>query len=141
MPFSVKLALGEGAPARVRAAIDAGADAITLSDTISGIAVDPSSGEVRLAGAYSGAGIKPLVLAEIFALRRQGIAIPVLGSGGVQEASDVVEYLSVGAHAVQVYTALHKDMHETLKSIRDGVEAWLRARHLTVADVRGRSLR
>jgi len=120
-------------------ALAAGAHAITLSDTISGLAVDATTGEVRLGGAYSGVGIKPLVLAEIYALRQRGITAPVLGSGGVQLASDVIEYLSVGANVAQVYTALHKDMHETLASITNGVQAWLRAHHVTVSDVVGRS--
>ncbi|WP_189059420.1 dihydroorotate dehydrogenase [Longimycelium tulufanense] len=142
LPFSVKLAVGERTRDRVLAALEAGADAITLSDTIAGLAVDPVTGEVRLGGAfgYSGAGIKPLVLAEIFALRQRGVEAPILGGGGVQHASDVVEYLSVGANVVQVYTALHKNMHETFAAIQNGVAAWLRSHDTTVDSLVGRSL-
>ncbi|MFD4832263.1 tRNA-dihydrouridine synthase [Streptomyces uncialis] len=142
VPISVKLAIGEHSRERIDAALAAGADAITLSDTIAGLAVDADTGEVTLGGAfgYSGPGIKPLVLAEIYALRRAGLRVPVLGSGGVRDAADVAEYLSVGADAVQVYTALHTRMHTTFLEIREGFDRWLAARGGTVADVVGRSV-
>ncbi|MFK0289877.1 dihydroorotate dehydrogenase [Streptomyces sp. NPDC090442] len=142
LPFSVKLAAGEGTRERAVAAVDAGADAITLSDTIAGLAVDVDTGKIELGGVYgySGPGIKPLVLAEIYALRQEGMTVPILGSGGVQEARDVIEYLSVGADAVQVYTALHKNMHESFDAIRRGTEAWLSAHRTSVEELVGRSL-
>lgn len=141
-PFSVKLAAGEGLYARVDAAVGEGADAITLSDTIAGLAVDPSTGRVRLGGVYgySGPGIKPLVLAEIYGLRRRGTRVPVLGGGGVQECGDVIEYLSVGANAVQVYTALHHDMHATLAKICRGVDDRLTGMGRSATSLVGRSL-
>ncbi|GAA4806382.1 dihydroorotate dehydrogenase [Streptomyces ziwulingensis] len=119
LPLSVKLAIGEGLQDRVRAAIAGGADAVTVSDTIAGAAVSPESGGLELDGVfgYSGPGIKPLVLAAIWQLRRRGIELPVLGCGGVGGGRDVADYLSVGADAVQVYTALHTDMYRTLERI------------------------
>ncbi|MEU6912253.1 dihydroorotate dehydrogenase [Streptomyces olindensis] len=143
VPFSVKLAAGERVRERVEAAQACGADAVTLSDTVAGLAVDADTGEVRLGGAfgYSGAGIKPLVLAEIFGLRRAGLTVPVMASGGVENGKDVAEYLSVGADAVQVYTALHRDMHATLRAIRQGFDDWLGAHGGTVADLVGRSVK
>lgn len=143
VPFSVKLAAGEGARERAAAAVGAGADAITLSDTIAGLAVDADTGEIELGGVYgySGPGIKPLVLAEIYALRRQGTTVPILGCGGVREAGDVIEYLSVGADVVQVYTALHKNMYETFDAIQRGTQDWLRVHHTSVKELVGRSLR
>ncbi|MFI1170249.1 dihydroorotate dehydrogenase [Streptomyces melanogenes] len=143
VPFSVKLAIGERVRERIDAATASGADAITLSDTIAGLAVDADTGEVRLGGAfgYSGPGIKPLVLAEIFGLRRDGLTVPVMASGGVKDAVDVAEYLSVGAEAVQVYTALHRNMHVTLRTIRQGFDDWLASRGGTVADLVGQSVK
>jgi dihydroorotate dehydrogenase subfamily 1 len=143
LPFSVKLAAGEGARERAVAAVGAGADAITLSDTIAGLAVDADTGEIELGGVYgySGPGIKPLLLAEIYALRRHGITVPILGCGGIQEPRDVIEYLSVGANVVQVYTALHKNMHETFDAIQRGTQAWLRVRRTSVKELVGRSLK
>ncbi|MFJ4640946.1 dihydroorotate dehydrogenase [Streptomyces hygroscopicus] len=142
VPFSVKLAAGERLRERVEAALACGADAVTLSDTIAGLAVDADTGEVRLGGAfgYSGPGIKPLVLAGIFALRRAGVTVPVMASGGVESAEDVAEYLSVGADVVQVYTALHRNLHATLRAICQGFDDWLGARGGTVADLVGRSV-
>lgn len=142
VPFSVKLAAGEGTRARAAAAADAGADAITLSDTLAGLAVDPETGRVQLGGAYgySGPGIKPLVLAEIYELRRGGTSIPVMGGGGVQEARDVVEYLSVGADVVQIYTALHKNMHETFAAIHRATHAWMHVHRTSVKELVGRSV-
>ncbi|MFJ2111205.1 MULTISPECIES: dihydroorotate dehydrogenase [unclassified Streptomyces] len=119
LPFSVKLAAGEGLVERATAAADAGADAITLSDTLPALVVSPTSGEPELGGVfgYSGPGIKPLVLAAIWRLRRLGFTLPILGSGGAMTGRDVMEFLGVGASAVQVYTALHTNMHETLERI------------------------
>ncbi|MFJ2516545.1 dihydroorotate dehydrogenase [Streptomyces griseoviridis] len=119
LPISVKLAVGEGLQDRVRAAIAGGADAITLSDTIPGAAVAPDTGELELNGVYgySGPGLKPLVLAAIWQLRKRGIELPILGGGGVTSGRDVADYLSVGATVAQVYTALHTDMYETLERI------------------------
>ncbi|MDX3382453.1 dihydroorotate dehydrogenase [Streptomyces niveiscabiei] len=143
VPFSVKLAIGEQVRDRVDAAVSHGAAAITLSDTIAGLAVDADTGEVRLGGAfgYSGPGIKPLVLAEIFALRRAGATVPILACGGVEGATDVVEYLSVGAEAVQVYTALHRNTHTTLRAIGRGFDEWLAEHGGTAADLVGRGVK
>ncbi|GAA2287444.1 dihydroorotate dehydrogenase [Streptomyces ruber] len=119
LPISVKLAIGEGLQERVRAAIAGGADAVTLSDTIAGAAVSPTTGQLELGGVfgYSGPGLKPLVLAAVWQLRRRGIDLPVMGCGGVSSGRDVADYLSVGANVAQVYTALHTDMYQTLERI------------------------
>ncbi|GGX44244.1 dihydroorotate dehydrogenase [Streptomyces noursei] len=119
LPFSVKLASGEGLHARALAAARAGADAVTISDTLPAAAVHPETGDLRLGGVfgYSGPGIKPLVLASLWKLRSAGFPLPLMGSGGVQSGRDVHDYLGVGAVAVQVYTALHTDMILTLTRI------------------------
>ncbi|MYT30100.1 MULTISPECIES: hypothetical protein [unclassified Streptomyces] len=119
LPFSVKLASGEGLHARAFAAARAGADAVTISDTLPAAAVHPETGDLHLGGVfgYSGPGIKPLVLASLWKLRRAGFPLPLLGSGGVQSGRDVHDYLRVGAVAAQVYTALHTDMNATLTRI------------------------
>lgn len=119
LPIAVKLAVGEGLRDRARAAAVGGADAITLSDTIPGAAVAPTTGHLELDGVfgYSGPGIKPLVLAAIWQLRAQGFTLPIIGCGGITSGRDVADYLSVGASATQVYTALHTDMYRTLERI------------------------
>lgn len=117
--FSVKLCLGQDLTERVHAAVEGGAQAITLSDTISGMAFDRVNGEAVLGGicGYSGPGIKPLVLAAIYGLRRRGVNVPIMGSGGVQHGMDVHEFMLAGAETVQVYSALHQDMFSTLHRI------------------------
>ncbi|WP_447803259.1 hypothetical protein [Pseudomonas serbica] len=117
--FSVKLSLGQKLQERVQAAMEGGAQAITLSDTISGMAFDRVNGEAVLGGicGYSGPGIKPLVLAAIYDLRQRRVNVPIMGSGGVQNGMDVHDFLLAGAETVQVYSALHKDMFLTLRRI------------------------
>ncbi|MFB4393942.1 MULTISPECIES: hypothetical protein [unclassified Pseudomonas] len=120
-PFAVKLALGQGLYERAQAAQRGGAAALTLSDTISGLAFDSECKDVVLGGVcgYSGAGIKPLVLAAIFELRQRGFTLPIMGCGGVGSGRDVHEYQLAGAQTVQVYSALHQDMFDTLGRITD----------------------
>ncbi|MER5757049.1 hypothetical protein [Streptomyces sp. NPDC002088] len=79
LPISVKLAAGEGVEVRARAAESGGATAITLSDSIAGADVSVT-GELRLGGVfgYSGPGIRPLVLAAVYTLRRRGFDLPIL---------------------------------------------------------------
>jgi dihydroorotate dehydrogenase len=119
LPMAVKLAIGEGLEDRVKAAMAGGAEAVTVSDTISGAAISPDTGELELGGVYgySGPGIKPLVLAAIWQLRKRGFELPILASGGVTGGRDVHDYLKVGADVAQVYTALHTDMYTTLDRI------------------------
>ena len=121
LPLSVKLAVGETLHARALAAIEAGADALSVSDTIPGAAYGDGGLELGGVFGYSGPGIKPLVLAAIWSLRRRGIDTPILGIGGISSSDDVRDYLGVGANAVQVYTALHTDMYSTLARIVEGV--------------------
>lgn len=119
VPFSVKLACGEGLNARAFAATRAGANAVTISDTLPAAALHPESGALQLGGifGYSGPGIKPLVLASLWKLRQADFQLPVLGSGGVQSGQDVYDYLRIGAVVAQVYSALHTDMYSTLARI------------------------
>ena len=119
--FSVKLTLGGHMHERAQAAIDGGAQAITLSDTISGLAFQDKQGEPALGGVcgYSGPGIKPLVLAAIYNLRQQSFTHQIMGSGGVKQGRDIHEFLWAGAQTVQVYSALHQHMLPTLKRIVD----------------------
>lgn len=118
-PFTVKLAIGEGLSSRVMASTAANASAVTISDTIPGIAFDAEVSEPYLGGAfgYSGQGIKPLVLGEIYKLRKSGVSIPIIGCGGINTPRCVEDYLAAGANVTQVYTALHTNMLETLKAI------------------------
>jgi len=91
--------------ARVVAA--AGADMISCINTLSGMAVDLRSRRPRLAnviGGLSGPAIKPVALRCVYQVCR-AVDIPVIGIGGISTAADVLEFILVGAHAVQIGTA------------------------------------
>lgn len=122
LPLLVKLGIGEGLEPRLYAAIAGGADAITLSDTIPAATISPISRQPELGGVfgYSGPGLRPLVVAAIWRLRQKGHQLPISSSGGVTAGIDVHEYLNAGADTVQVYTALHTRMIETLQGIVSG---------------------
>jgi dihydroorotate dehydrogenase (NAD+) catalytic subunit len=86
---------------------DAGADAISLINTITGMAVDIEAGRPRLAniiGGLSGPAIKPIALRMVWQVS-QTVKVPVIGIGGIMNAADALEFLIVGATAIQVGTA------------------------------------
>jgi dihydroorotate dehydrogenase (NAD+) catalytic subunit len=90
-----------------RAAEAAGADALTVANTYQGMSVDIGTRKSRLGrvtGGVSGPAIKPLTLRLAYEASR-AVKIPIVGLGGIEKAEDVMEYLIVGASAVQVGTA------------------------------------
>ena len=94
-----------------RAIADAGADALTAINTLSGIAVAPTRGRPLLGNIYgglSGPAIKPVALRIVYEAA-QVVDIPVVAIGGVTELADVLDFLAVGAVAVQVGTAIFAD--------------------------------
>jgi len=94
-----------------RAAESAGADCLTVANTYPAMSIDVRSGRSRLGnltGGLSGPAIKPITLKLVWEVRR-AVGIPVLGLGGIETAEDVLEYMSVGASAVQVGTASFAD--------------------------------
>jgi len=97
-----------------RACEAAGADGLSLINTVSGLAVDLRRRKPRLAnviGGLSGPAIKPVALRCLHQVRG-AVAIPLLGMGGIVSAEDALEFILVGAHAVQIGTAnfLRPDM-------------------------------
>jgi dihydroorotate dehydrogenase (NAD+) catalytic subunit len=107
-----------------RAAADAGADALTVANTYPAMAIDFRTGRSRLGnptGGLSGPAIKPITLKLVWDVR-QAVEIPVIALGGVEKVEDVLEYLCVGAVAVQVGTASFADPTVTRRMI-DGLEA------------------
>jgi dihydroorotate dehydrogenase (NAD+) catalytic subunit len=94
-----------------RAAEDAGADALTVINTVVGMAVDIHTRKPKLStvtGGLSGPAIKPIALAKVYEAA-QVVKIPILGVGGIMSAEDAIEFLIVGATAVQVGTANYID--------------------------------
>ena len=90
-----------------RSVQDAGADMISCINTLSGMAVDVARRKPRLAnviGGLSGPAIKPVALRCVWQVCK-AVYIPVIGLGGICSAEDVLEFILVGAHAVQIGTA------------------------------------
>ncbi len=107
-PVIVKLSpnvtdIGEAA----RAAVDGGADMLSCINTLTGMAVDIRTRKPRLANVYgglSGPAVKPVALRCVHQVCR-AVSVPVIGVGGIASADDILEFILVGAHAVQVGTA------------------------------------
>ena len=94
-----------------RAIADAGADALTGINTLSGIALAPDRTRPLLGNIYgglSGPAVKPVALRVVYEAA-QAVKIPVIAIGGVTELADVLDFLAVGAVAVQVGTAIFAD--------------------------------
>lgn len=109
-----------------RAVASAGADALTLVNTLRGMAIDvkgrrPVLG--RITGGLSGPALKPVALAMVYAVYK-AVDVPIIGCGGIYAASDALEFIMAGARAVQVGSAsiLHPDA--TVKVV-EGLERWL----------------
>ena len=118
-----------------RAAADGGADALSLINTLLGVAIDPHSRRPKIhtvTGGLSGPAIKPVALRMVWQVA-QSVPLPLIGIGGIQTGEDAVEFLLAGATAVQVGTATFVDPRAPLK-VRDGIAAYC-ARH-GVRDVR-----
>jgi dihydroorotate dehydrogenase (NAD+) catalytic subunit len=135
-----------------RAAEEAGADALSLINTLLGMSVDVETGKPRLGnltGGLSGPAVKPVALRMVYETVRM-VKIPVIGIGGISTAEDAVEYLMVGAKAVEVGTANFLDPEASIKIIR-GLENFCRRKgidrlsslvgSLAVKDLAGKGLR
>jgi dihydroorotate dehydrogenase (NAD+) catalytic subunit len=122
-----------------RAAEDAGADAVTLINTIVGMAVDCRTrrpGLSNVTGGLSGPAVKPVALRMVWEACK-AVRIPVVGIGGIQSAEDALEFLLVGASAVQVGTANFRNPNACVEII-DGIRAFLvRERLARLDDYRG----
>lgn len=106
-----------------------GADSVSLINTLMGMAVDAERRQPLLStitGGLSGAAVKPVALRMVWQVA-QAVGIPVIGMGGIMTAQDAIEFLLVGASAVQVGTGNFIDPTLTIKVV-DGIEDYL-SRH------------
>ena len=122
-----------------KAVADAGADAVSLINTFQGMAVDwkrrrPVLGNIL--GGLSGPAIKPLALRIVWQVS-QAVKIPIIGIGGIQSIDDVMEFLLVGATAIQVGTASFYNPGLANQLIRELPEALRTLNADSVAEVVG----
>jgi dihydroorotate dehydrogenase (NAD+) catalytic subunit len=109
------------------AAWDAGSDAVSLINTLLGMAIDVKERSFKLAnrtGGLSGPAIKPVALRMVWQVAQAIPKLPIIGMGGIMTATDAVEFLMAGATAVAVGTATFVNPFATIEVI-DGLEKWL----------------
>ncbi|MFA5843466.1 MAG: dihydroorotate dehydrogenase [Coriobacteriia bacterium] len=139
-PVIVKLSPNVTDPVEIaRAVVDAGADAVSLINTLLGMAIDIETCRPRLArvvGGLSGPAVKPVALRMVWQVAN-ALDVPVIGMGGISEPEDAVEFLLAGASAVAVGTATFVDPTTALRVV-DGVRDYCRRRGVSrVADLVG----
>ena len=103
-----------------------GADSLSLINTLLGIAINAETRKPVLStitGGLSGPAIKPIALRMVWQVSK-GVKIPVIGMGGIMNATDAIEFLLAGATAIQVGTANFIDPAVTIK-IKDGIAEYL----------------
>jgi dihydroorotate dehydrogenase (NAD+) catalytic subunit len=108
-----------------RAIADAGADALSLINTLVGMAIDINTRRPRLnygTGGLSGPAIRPIAVRMVYEAAR-AVQIPVIGIGGIASAIDALEFIIAGARAVQIGTANYYDPLSTMKVI-DGLSEY-----------------
>jgi dihydroorotate dehydrogenase (NAD+) catalytic subunit len=104
-----------------RAAEEAGSDAVSLINTLLAMAIDVETRRPRLAntlGGLSGPAVKPIALRMVYQAA-SALKIPVIGMGGIMTGRDALEFLIVGANAVEVGTANFVDPGATLRIVRE----------------------
>jgi dihydroorotate dehydrogenase (NAD+) catalytic subunit len=123
----------EGVVENARAAESAGADALTVINTIPALTIDVNARKVLVRGGLSGPAIKPIALRAVCDV--SGVVnVPVIGSGGVVSGTDVAEFMLAGAAAVQVGTASFvRDPREILEEFTD----YLKENSLSAAGLTG----
>jgi dihydroorotate dehydrogenase (NAD+) catalytic subunit len=121
-----------------RAAEEAGADALTVANTYPAMAIDFRTGKSRLGnatGGLSGPAIKPITLKLVWETKK-AVKIPILGLGGIEKVEDVLDYLSVGASAVQVGTASFTDPKASQRLVEALTNVLYRAKTFTLNEIR-----
>ena len=125
-----------------RAASESGADALTVANTYPAMALDYRTGKSRLGnptGGLSGPAIKPITLRLVWETRR-AVTTPILGLGGIETVEDVLEYLSVGASAVQVGTASFTDPGVSQRIVEGLQKALSNVKPFTMNEIRDKFL-
>jgi len=123
----VKLTPNTGSIIEVASAVaEAGADAISLINTLKGMAIDLTKQRPGLGntfGGLSGPAIKPVALYMVYVVAG-AVKVPVIGCGGITTAADAIEFIMAGATAVQVGTASFANPRASL-DILEGIGAFM----------------
>ena len=113
--------------AEIAKAVEAeGADSVSLINTLMGMAIDIERRQSLLSintGGLSGPAVKPVALRMVWQVAK-AVKIPLIGLGGICNATDAIEFLMAGASAIQIGTANFLDPTVTIK-VREGINEWL----------------
>lgn len=115
-----------------RAVEDAGADAISLINTLLGMAIDIKTWKPMLGntvGGLSGPAVKPVAVRMVWQVAK-AVKVPIIGMGGIMTADDAIEFLLAGAHAVSVGTANFVNPRAVVE-IAEGIKDYLASHGLT----------
>lgn len=110
-----------------RVAVDAGADALSVINTLTGMVIDIRTRKPKLAnrtGGLSGPAIKPVAVRMVYEVFK-AVKVPVIGMGGIMHADDAIEFLLAGATAVAVGTANFVNPRATI-DILDGIMTYMK---------------
>lgn len=133
LPLLVKLSPNVTSPVEIaQAAVEAGADGLSLINTIMGMAIDVDTQKPVLAnvvGGLSGPAIMPVALRMVWQVA-QAVEVPILGMGGINSARDALAFILAGARAIAVGTGLFYDPLLPLK-ILEGITSYMSSRGLT----------
>lgn len=111
-----------------KASEDGGADAISLINTLRGLAIDIEKKEPIIFGGLSGPAIKPIALRMVFEVY-DVVSIPIMGIGGIMMPSDAIEFFLAGASAIEIGTANFIDPLVCLKII-DGIKDYMKRKNI-----------
>ena len=124
------------------AALDAGAEGLTLVNTLMGLALDPATGRPRLGaggGGLSGPALHPIAVRAVYDCRAAFPGAAIIGVGGVARGVDAAELVAAGADAVQVGTATFADPRAPIRVLAE-LERWCRHNGVTrLGELRGRA--
>ena len=114
-----------------RSVEDAGADAVSLINTLMGMSIDIERRKPRLSintGGLSGPAVKPVAVRCVWQVAK-AVQIPVIGLGGIMSAEDAIEFFMVGASAIEIGTGNFIDPAISAK-VAQGISNWLDCHHL-----------
>ena len=127
LPILVKLTPNTGDIVGVAAAVaEAGADAVSLINTVKGMAIDIATRQPLLGnrtGGLSGPAIKPIALSMVYEVAG-AVELPIIGGGGITTGNDAIEFIMAGASAVQVGTASFANPRAPL-DVLEGIEQFM----------------
>lgn len=144
IPVMVKLSQSATNISKVAKAVKnaggAGVSAINTIRCILGIDIDTMQPMLPTYGGYSGAPVKPIGLASVATIA-QTVDIPVCGIGGICDYKNALEYVMVGASAVQIGTAVMVGGVEVISQMNKDLEAWMKKKKISsLSEVRGKAL-